>query len=1242
MAELSGSDSAVVPVSGAGRVRHLLPFEAQLCEQLGITAEEYLYFEQLSQAYNGKRPEGYELVPEIDNGVVGAIIALVVGVAATVAASALAPKPKAPQLQQQTPAAPTQQQEQAPQLQTANITGSSRFTTNAGFDSVQQLASLGETVPLVFTNRQGNVGGVRVKALLLWSQLLSEQISQELVALMLLSAGTIARRPDFAGYAIGDQTLKNYTHAKLALYWRASGGRVQNTDRYTEGELPEHSDRGSGWQDIFTCYDDADRRFEPWFCGTRSPSTQTQFGCYRPMVNATPYRLQYELVLYPQAAGTERRIQLDAIEKRAKINRDYATRAAITARTSDTLTYTITGGQEDNEDYAPWGLDDVNAAVEDRRVVADDEINLNGLYMAGSAQVACIRASSSQVWELNNEKTYTFKILEAGNFRTFPDPARLNSGNVAPNPAWGYVLQRLAVATIANNRACDVTELGIKSTVWKRINGFPNVNSQPNDETISFYQSKNGSISLGTINRYIRRISFFNLQVRPLGSTSDNWLTLEDGRLFAVEGNTPTPKYTYIRVVHERGQYEFRLVPVPGAEIVANWLNRGAYFLGGGARASFEKDGYTVTFNGYLKELTPYVTSNPDWVLGRVPEPPLGIIRTISPLNNGAATGLTKPTRTYTTQRRERQDRTGYAGWEGTGWYDYVFGGSGSRQIWNDGTTPGWSVQSRRKGGFRGDYKESSPSGGAAYPRLWVRQFEIIQEEYRYVTETHTGYENPVSTTVIGVSGGAGSGARVRVTRWSNGFREYELVEGGRGYRSIDTVSVTESGYTHQLTIRTEGSDFADDTLNLHDAVIDIYKYDSESSSHLDGPEHSVVYVNEQLRQDAPGPQYDNLALVGLRLSSSKEWSSFAQLSAYVQQGVIVDRLIDNNGNPTTTLQGPTNNFAEIAYAVLTNEEWGAGRFIGSQAVDRDRMTIAARYCRANGFTWDGVLGSAVNLRDFIYENAGYALLDFTILGGRFSLAPTCTYDPNTFRIDPDRAVDIKALFTDGNIRDLKVTWLLPEERRLFKAVVKYRQEQLNGFPEEKLLSIRLNNAEGGSDLDPEENFDLTGFCTQRDHALKFAKMALRLRQLVDHSVSFQTTPASALNLAPGEHFRLVSECTHTNRFANGVITAEGMIVSAEPITNGTYDVIYWRPGTTQVLESRMTVSGGICQNVSLRGTVYTLATTTASNRVYKVETLAIGDDGFVEITASHEPVFDGLAMATLSWSDSYFTIEES
>ena len=353
-----------------------------------------------------------------------------------------------------------------------------------------------------------------------------------------------------------------------------------------------------------------------------------------------------------------------------------------------------------------------------------------------------------------------------------------------------------------------------------------------------------------------------------------------------------------------------------------------------------------------------------------------------------------------------------------------------------------------------------------------------------------------------------------------------------------------------------------------------------------------------------------------------------------------MQRLIDDNGNPTTRLVAPTNNFAEIAYAVLTNTDWGAGKFIGKDAVDRDRMTLAARYCRANGFTWDGVLGSAVNLRNFIFENAGFCLLDFTILGGKFSLYPTATYD-SSYKINDSVPVQIKALFTDGNIKDLSVTWLGPEERRLFKAVVKYRHEKLNGFPEERMLSLRLSDAEGGSDSDPEEEFDLSSFCTQRDQALKFAKMALRLRQLVDHSVTFQTTPAAALNLAPGQHFRLVSECTHTSRFANGVINPEGVIVSADGLANGAYNIIYWKPGTTEVKQTRITVKNGYCENVDLRGTVYTLANSTTTSRVYKVETLAMGEEGFVEITASHEPVTDRLTMKTLDWNDSDFVIEE-
>jgi len=45
------------------------------------------------------------------------------------------------------------------------------------------------------------------------------------------SSGEIKSRPDFAGYAIGDTTLENYTEAKLAVYFKKDGGRIKEGAR---------------------------------------------------------------------------------------------------------------------------------------------------------------------------------------------------------------------------------------------------------------------------------------------------------------------------------------------------------------------------------------------------------------------------------------------------------------------------------------------------------------------------------------------------------------------------------------------------------------------------------------------------------------------------------------------------------------------------------------------------------------------------------------------------------------------------------------------------------------------------------------------------------------------------------------------------------------------------------------------------------------------------------------------------
>ena len=45
----------------------LLPAEVELCETVGITEDEYWYFVELTQAFNGKRPKEYDNLPYVVN-----------------------------------------------------------------------------------------------------------------------------------------------------------------------------------------------------------------------------------------------------------------------------------------------------------------------------------------------------------------------------------------------------------------------------------------------------------------------------------------------------------------------------------------------------------------------------------------------------------------------------------------------------------------------------------------------------------------------------------------------------------------------------------------------------------------------------------------------------------------------------------------------------------------------------------------------------------------------------------------------------------------------------------------------------------------------------------------------------------------------------------------------------------------------------------------------------------------------
>ena len=1236
--------------------RDLLPQEIQLCKLIGVSKKEYWFFLDEIESKNGKRSEAYDLVPDIQNGfAAGWAVQLVVGLALTAVSMLLAPKPK--QQKYKTP----------PSLKTADASGSKRYSPQTGFDSVQELAELGDIIPLVFTKRffrwgEDAFGGVRVNSKLLWSQLKSLGKSQQLKAIFLLSSGKLGATPAFQGYAIGDTLLENYTTSKLSLYFlpgETSDNEVsrfsESNNKYSEGTLATEHDKDIALPSVFSDY--ANEYVDTIFSGTRSPNTQVEFGLYDPLPNSMKFMLPYELVLKGKDASNTDDIE----KKREKVQTRFPRFAGVHTLNNSTLSgrRLVTIGDniwyalgdmnpEDHyKDFGQWGVEDVKSSVNATREGADDSISKGEQFMIGTSLAICNNIVTSGTdtnshWEMGIYKDFSFKVTEPGEI----DVRKYHRPEDVHNSFELLIPQKCSIATISNNKSCDITEIGIKSTVWKQITGFPNVNSHPGNweyehgsGVVHDYEQSNGSIQLGSINKYIKRLSFFKLFIRSSGHNAE-WKPLGDIP-FCVTGRTPQPQYNFIRINHPYGQYEFRLVPYPGNEAKLKYENREVYRLGGtDAIASISYGEFDIRFAGSANfKLTPNQLSNEEWYLGELPSDAAGSV--LSFIGDKFIEGNIPTVNDWVAQG-DPNITDGSAGAQREDWYGND-AKKGSRATYSGGRRSGkWWIMWYNNWIGAID-KDASPkcfeSGGSKYclstsvaePNSTTRK-AVTKYNWEPVEVVPTVYNDQK------VSPDKGDDTlRVNVSKFTkDGVTGYKwsISFGGRNYESGDKVTIPYANV--QVQVLTDSANLitlpwpAGQNLNPYDAVADYITYDAERSSHLDGPEHSVVYINEQIKMNSADMPYTDIALAGIRMNSSKEWSSFSQLSAYIQRGVEVETLIESGYNST-------NLFPEIAYALLTDRKIGAGDLVGEVSVDKELMTKAAHFCKSNDFYWDGVVTQSENLRDFIYQQATYCLLDFTIIGGRFALVPAVPHyidsDGNPGEINLSKPPEIKALFTDGNTRNLKVSFLSPEERQLFQAKILWRKEKLNGFPETKVFEIRLSDAQLGSEKHPREVFDMSVFCTSQSHAEKFGKYALRVRQKVDHGIKFETTPQAAMNLIPGEHFRFYSEATHTSRFANGVITDTGVIQSQSIITNGT-SIYYWKPGDEEVKGPTAIVIKNDLADSAFHGCVFTEAKTDISDRVYKLESLTYSEEGFVEIAGSYEPLTSTGGLAVLDWAN--------
>ena len=481
-------------------------------------------------------------------------------------------------------------------------------------------------------------------------------------------------------------------------------------------------------------------------------------------------------------------------------------------------------------------------------------------------------------------------------------------------------------------------------------------------------------------------------------------------------------------------------------------------------------------------------------------------------------------------------------------------------------------------------------------------------------------------------------------------------------------VRLAKAGARYEITatkkevIKTEykGENF--ESNNGH-ADISFYRQLIQKSNESE-PEHEVVYVNEII-PNSQTPKYSNLTTAALSLKASRSFTNLDQMRCWLASGLKVKRLhpdydqdtnnpYEDAGSPSFKKQyGPSNLFTDLVYYLLTDQMAGAGGLLNmsksnDQLIDVDSFRSASSFLRKQKLFFNGVITERTNIRQFVTEIAPYFLCNFVITNGKFGLVPVVPFFEKSGNIK-DGSVTISQFFTSGNILEdtFSLEYLRAEDRRPFVAVARYRSENANKMPEEKSVTVYKKGAKNAAGLDnlPQESFDLTQFCTSKEHAEKAARYFLAVRELVTHTIKFSTT-VFGLDLRAGSFIKVITEASPYSSANNGTIDGSGNVTSVSPLEEGQYDVIYYASGSeNDVEEGTMEVCSGRVTDATFHNSVFTLDNKEVSENVYVVEQLTFSEEGTVDIVASEHPctkddLKSKLALAIDDESESYAVVE--
>lgn len=401
-----------------------------------------------------------------------------------------------------------------------------------------------------------------------------------------------------------------------------------------------------------------------------------------------------------------------------------------------------------------------------------------------------------------------------------------------------------------------------------------------------------------------------------------------------------------------------------------------------------------------------------------------------------------------------------------------------------------------------------------------------------------------------------------------------------------------------------DSKDYADDWGRLAEAFVF-----EEIQSSAKNPEHELAYVN-LITPNLSVPVYDNLALIGMNIRSTTEFTQLKQLSVYISEGLI-----------------SKHTFPQILQDLLLNQRYGVGTTVSPEQVDSQSYTTAGDWTYLRRYFWDGTLPEPVNIRQWASTTASYFLLDFVIRNGKFTLQPAVYFN------QPEV---ITNLYTSGNILEdtFEFSYADVEQRTPKRVSIKWRHERpsnTNNSPGIFPLIREINVREVGTPDDaPLESIDLSDFCTSQKHAVDVGKFLCRTSRLITHSISFKTIPTKA-SLEIGRCFKLGLETVNYSQPNNGIIDATGAVISIDPISNGTYTVLLWDGVTTSIQEVSLTITNGITSQYT--NVVFCLKESVVDTVAYKVQSISFDEDGNLQVEATVFPLMsNGYSLITDGW----------